>query len=74
MAESNKFGLIIDDTNSEKIFKALIMLSNHKNYKKIQKRILNNIFIDNHEQIKKIDYLRSTFFENNNKSKQNIKI
>jgi glycosyltransferase involved in cell wall biosynthesis len=63
LPESNKFGLIINDPNSEKIFKALIMLSNHKNYKKIQKRILNNTFIDNHEQTKKIDYLRSTFLK-----------
>ena len=74
LTESNKFGLVIDDINFKKIFNALLTLSNYKNYKHIQKRIFNNTYIDNVEETKKIDFLRSTFIINKNKLKKNLKI
>jgi len=74
LTESNKFGLVIDDINIKKIFNTLLILSNYKNYKQIQKRIFNNTYIDNVEETKKIDFLRSAFIVNKNKLKKNLKI
>ena len=62
LTESNKFGLIIDDINSKKIFNALLTLSNYKNYKQIQKRIFNNAYIDNVEETKKNRFFKINFY------------
>ena len=74
LMESNKYGFIIKNININKIYKALIKLSNHKIYQKYQKKAFNNFSFLNSDKIHEIDLIRSSIIEQNNSLNKTLKI
>ena len=74
LIESNKNGFIIKNIDTNKIYKALIKLSNHKTYQKYQKQAFNNFSFLNRDKIHEIDLIRSSLIEQNNSSNKTLKI
>ena len=74
LIESNKYGFIIKNIDINKIYKALIKLSNHKTYQKYQKQAFNNFPIFSIDKIREIDLIRSSLIEQNYSSNKTLKI
>ena len=74
LIESNKNGFIINNIDTNKIYKALIKLTNHKTYQKYQKQAFNNFLFVNSDMVSEIDNIRSNIINQSQSLNKNLKI
>ncbi len=74
LIESNKNGFILNNIDSNKIYKALIKLTNHKTYKKYQNQAFKNFSFFTSTHVYEVDNIRSTIINQTKAATKNLRI
>jgi len=74
LKESNKNGFILENINTNKIYKTLITLTKYKTYHKYQKQIFNNFSFSNSDKVHEVDLIRSTIISKKISSNKTFKV